>query len=778
MRWIFRVFFVLVIVGIAAGAFLIWLPADTIARLAAERFTAATGRNLIIAGDVSATVWPTLGVTADDVTLANREDGDAENLLKADRIYIGINPLTIFSETIQVRSIELVNPVINLERADDGTANWVFSGDGSSTAGPDLAVDKISVRHGQVRYSERGKLELEATEASGDLWLSKGSAELEFAARYNGQAVDGTFAAENVAQLVVGQTQVDAKVNVGTSALTFNGAFNLAEMSASGPVRFELTDRAAAFGVLGIATPDLPLGLGRDRLAVIANLDLADHRASLTNMSLDLDQNHFTGSAVIDFANRPLIDANLSASIIDLSALPKDSTTTSSWSKEPLAVSVFSQFDTSLTLAFNKGTIGTFELGDTAMRVVLNGGEAEAEISKMALFEGQVVGTANADFRQGVALSAQLVAKDVSTKDVGVELIGTDRLLARADGNANLTARGNSIAELMASLDGDGDFSLSSGELRGVDLATMLRTLDPAGQTESSRTIFDGATASFTIQDGVLNNKDLAVTAPILLGNGEGQIGINARDIDYSFVAQLPENVIGQVVKLPIEISGSWSDPHFRLDMADLVSAKYGVNLDSLGEAAIDDLREKISADLGIDIAPDVDLKRALSEGLEKKALDSISKGFAGIGEESSAPAVEPASPLTQTPESIEPDTKSETASPAPASSPVPKLRPAATAPTAPTEPVPTSPTPVLDLPADETPTTEAPVEQPVTEATSEPTTAVEEPPIAVEAPAPEEPAIADTPEPAEPVVLPCPAEISSETALPCTLPDGTLFSG
>ena len=75
MRWILRLTFLLVIVALALGAFLVWFPAETVARIAADRFTAATGRKLTISGKVSATFWPVLGVSAEGVTLANTDWG-------------------------------------------------------------------------------------------------------------------------------------------------------------------------------------------------------------------------------------------------------------------------------------------------------------------------------------------------------------------------------------------------------------------------------------------------------------------------------------------------------------------------------------------------------------------------------------------------------------------------------------------------------------------------------------------------------------------------------
>ncbi|MEO8530699.1 MAG: AsmA family protein, partial [Deltaproteobacteria bacterium] len=143
MRWIKRFIFVLVVLGLAAGAFLIWLPAGKIAQLAAERFSQSTGRKLTISGDVSATLWPTIGVTANAVTLENADWGKANTLISAEKVYIGIDPMTIFSDEIGVRSLELSGAKVNLERRGDGVGNWSFAQAGSG--GTRFAIDHIGL---------------------------------------------------------------------------------------------------------------------------------------------------------------------------------------------------------------------------------------------------------------------------------------------------------------------------------------------------------------------------------------------------------------------------------------------------------------------------------------------------------------------------------------------------------------------------------------------------------------------------------------------------------
>ena len=64
MKIIGRIIGALLLIAVVAVVSLLFLPADRIARLAAEQIKAQTGREVSITGDVSMTLWPVLGVSA------------------------------------------------------------------------------------------------------------------------------------------------------------------------------------------------------------------------------------------------------------------------------------------------------------------------------------------------------------------------------------------------------------------------------------------------------------------------------------------------------------------------------------------------------------------------------------------------------------------------------------------------------------------------------------------------------------------------------------------
>ena len=62
MKWIIRAIGILLLILVVAVGSLFLLPADRIARIAADQLRNLTGREVTITGDVGLTFWPVLGI--------------------------------------------------------------------------------------------------------------------------------------------------------------------------------------------------------------------------------------------------------------------------------------------------------------------------------------------------------------------------------------------------------------------------------------------------------------------------------------------------------------------------------------------------------------------------------------------------------------------------------------------------------------------------------------------------------------------------------------------
>ena len=123
MRWIIRIGIAVSVVIIAAVVVLFLLPAERIARLVTDQFEAATGRAMILEGDVRPTLWPEFGVNTGAVRIANANWSDAGPMVQAEGLSIGVDWSSLLGRQIRVTRIEVDRPNILLELARDGRAN-------------------------------------------------------------------------------------------------------------------------------------------------------------------------------------------------------------------------------------------------------------------------------------------------------------------------------------------------------------------------------------------------------------------------------------------------------------------------------------------------------------------------------------------------------------------------------------------------------------------------------------------------------------------------------
>ena len=127
MKWITRIIGFFLVLILVAGVSLFFLPADRIARLAADQMRIATGRDVSITGDVSMTLWPVLGVSVGGLEVGNADWSEQGPMLTAENAAIGVDALALLRREIRITNIEATRPTIRLESRSDGRASWVFT---------------------------------------------------------------------------------------------------------------------------------------------------------------------------------------------------------------------------------------------------------------------------------------------------------------------------------------------------------------------------------------------------------------------------------------------------------------------------------------------------------------------------------------------------------------------------------------------------------------------------------------------------------------------------
>jgi len=132
--------------------------------------TKKTGRPFAIDGPFKLKLLPSVSVAAERVRLGNAESGSAPQMVEVGRFSTEIGLFSLVSGPVDVRSIELGDVSVLLEKGKDGKGNWVLGegrepaegqGDmGSLDAGATevpAVIRKGNLSNVRVTYRERGK---------------------------------------------------------------------------------------------------------------------------------------------------------------------------------------------------------------------------------------------------------------------------------------------------------------------------------------------------------------------------------------------------------------------------------------------------------------------------------------------------------------------------------------------------------------------------------------------------------------------------------------------
>lgn len=648
MRWIARIVVALIIVVVAAGAALFLLPADKIAGLVADQFKAATGRELTLEGDVRPTLWPELGINTGAVSIANADWSKSGPMLTATRLSIGVNIGALLGGDIRINRIEAEAPQVLLETSTGGRGNWEFggtdAGTGTARTAPSdilaFTLDKAVINGGALTFVDHGsgsKTTMNDVDLTVRLPDASGGADISLAARMNGQpfSAKGTIASF-ATFLSQGAVPVAGQLRAGGSVLDFDGRAGLSPMAAGGRIALDLADKAAVFGLVGMGAPDLPPGLGQ-KIAINGDFTLTDTGGvTLRDSTVRLDQNNFQVAADIVFADRPRIKAKVSAGALDFSALFGDSAgggeaaagASTGWSRDLIDVTALQTLDADVSLNAASIDLGLAKLGTTRVITTLDSGRAVTEIKELVAYGGTVSGSFVVNSRGGLSARSNLTGKSVALQPLLQQLAGYDRLLGVGDLTLNLLGVGNDMHTLMNSLSGDGAIKIGKGELRGLDLAGMLRNLDVSYVGEGAKTIFDGISATFVVNQGVLRNDDMRLVAPLLTASGQGTVGIGTQSLDYQVVPTLLEGQTNGGLKVPLMITGSWADPKFNLDLKALAEQELTDEVEELREKAEEVVIDKLEEELGVKVESLNNIEETLTDELKEELEDRVRDGL------------------------------------------------------------------------------------------------------------------------------------------------------
>ncbi|MSO71858.1 MAG: AsmA family protein [Alphaproteobacteria bacterium] len=273
------------------------------------------------------------------------------------------------------------------------------------------------------------------------------------------------------------------------------------------------------------------------------------------------------------------------------------------WSTEPIDTAALKRVQARFDATLGKLIYRKLAMEGGQATITLSGGKFDGRLAALKAAGGTVEAATAFD---GSLAKPKL---DLSATVTGVEgrpfliaFAGTDRVSGKADFNLKASATGGTEKELVETLAGAGAMKFTDGAVHGINLAATLRQVGmlgfDKGAGEAQKTDFAEMGGTFTIDKGVISNRDFHLLAPLVRITGAGTVPLPPRTIDYAVEAKLVASTQGQAgqdtlagLPIPVKVTGPWDKVAVNIDYASVLPTVDPTKLKDLPNQAIDAIR-------------------------------------------------------------------------------------------------------------------------------------------------------------------------------------------
>jgi AsmA protein len=581
--------------AIGAGALLLLLilapfliPADAYRVRIEQAALDTTGRALRINGPLQITLFPSPGVSAHNVTLANVPGGHAPYMATSTDLDVAVRFWPLLRGRIEVSEIVLNRPVINLERDSAGHGNWTFkSTQHGGSGGFSTRFSGIAINRGQVNYRDpSGKVRsAEQADISIGLVSIDKPVTLDGDVLYRGKRVSLEARIANLIPIGPGQTRhIELSFTSDLLQAGFKGSI-AANGDLDGDLKLDTTNLRGVAEWLGEA---LPRNSGLKTVSLEGRIETTGNTIALPEAGLRLDGMSVTGRLTADLrGQRPLLGGDVVIDRLDINRYIENrqaaspSSANDGWNKQPIDLSALRRFDANLTIDTGVLHVRSLHLNKTHLTATLNNGLLNVALDPIALYGGTGKATLAVDVRGATPQFQNVIALDtVSMRALLNDSLNAQRLAGRGTLSLSVASQGNTADAVIRNLSGKGRLALANGQILGVDLggvARLIRTaLTGAVVNPGATTPFSALGGSFVIAHGVLATKDFHIESKEFRAAGTGTVDIGNRTLDFLVKPKAVLLPAGLGIGFPFRAYGPWRDVHYSANVAGAVTTLVG----------------------------------------------------------------------------------------------------------------------------------------------------------------------------------------------------------
>ena len=422
------------VVVVASLLLVIGIPSGFLTSSIQERVERETGYKLAINGGARLSLWPSLNVTLNDITLQDPKERDINNRLTAGSIQADITPASLWSGRPQITDLLIVRPVLYLPLRRVRETNPPSKPSSSGAGDAKVSIEHVSVTGGTVVFSNlRDRVENRIETINADV------------------AIDG-----------------DRKIRISGNA-----------RAGDHPLKFDI--RAAA-PAPPIERQNIPTEFKFEAPALLqapvsarAEVRLNGPVVMINGLTGTLGEDAFNGWASVDLSSKPLVKLDLDFRRLAF-AVTKSETGSASqpWSNASIDLNGLNYVDAQAKISAAEIDIGDGRFAPAAIDATLASGVLKAQLSNLGAYDGNANGDLTID--ASTANPAYALRTDLTGVRALPLLRGVadfDKLDGKMQAKISVRSSGTSQRAIMSNLAGTVFAVFQDGSIRGLNLSLI-----------------------------------------------------------------------------------------------------------------------------------------------------------------------------------------------------------------------------------------------------------------------------------------------------------------
>ena len=548
------------------------------------------GRQFEITRRLSVNLGTTITVSLDGLEIANPDWANEPYLVKAKAADFDIRLWPLLFGKIDLPRLVLTEPQIGLQLEPDGRRSWVLSRDTADvSAAPSIGT--LSVNEGSLKYR--------ASESGVDVTALFSTAEQDAALlplrfQVSGKLKNETFTASGrtggvlaLSRDVKGLFPLEVSAQSGKTNLKVKGSieniFDFAGLQMSFDMQGRNLDELFKFS--GVVLPSTPPYKLRGQLSKQGNV------WSASQMTGTLGNSDISGALAFDTSNStPLLTGKVQSKVLDFKdlapviGLPLTSTSATKKSVPtevakavptlsgakviPTAKLDFQRLKSMnadvIYSALDVRNVDQLPLEKGSVHVKLNNGILQLNPLAISVAGGLLVGSMTIDVNVVPAAFKTLFdLRNVQLNRLFPSIQNTKSSLGKISGKIDLQGRGNSMAQMLGSANGDVAVLMGKGEISnilmeflGLDGGEVIKFFLRGDRNIQLRC----AAAAFEVKQGLMRSKVIVLDTSDTVINGTGQISLASETLELTLKPE-PKDKSILSLRSPLKIGGTFAAP-------------------------------------------------------------------------------------------------------------------------------------------------------------------------------------------------------------------------